>query len=496
MTEPVHTTYVSARRIIRYYLWILLATLLVFVYLHYFYSHVKIGRVYWFNLDKERNISTWFSGMLFFLFACASFIAFSVETMRNKKDGLRFRLPILWVVVGLVGLYMSLDEITILHENLFWREIRHVTSEFSNPWKYITQWQIVFAPAIVIILGFFALFFTNRFSISSSAKRYSFVGIGCWISALMLEGLRQVFKGWGHDWYAMQVMIEETFEMAGAILILAAIVSYVIDINYKFSSEGQQRLKYSGQFLTKKSLSVLVMLLFVLSAGSTCIYLFAQQQAASGAPIPGLFKRALRYRSQSSTNTPAWSKASYSKNLSEALSNTLEKEKLQATLPDERSFTLLARRGQSASMHLNPKNEPMKFARQSVVESSKTPIWFGDVTNDHAISYDDAVKTIQYVVSSINSKTNPSTKFPKHLLKDKSPRIVFLSISDTHSPASVIMGSGDGIYSALLNAVAKAKERITNTNLASWIKLDIVNTVQRKNNTRRFVFKKMLREFG
>ena len=31
---------------------------------------VKAGGVYWFDLDKERNLSTWFSGVLFFLFGC------------------------------------------------------------------------------------------------------------------------------------------------------------------------------------------------------------------------------------------------------------------------------------------------------------------------------------------------------------------------------------------------------------------------------------------
>ena len=85
--------------------------------LHHFYSDVRLEGVYWFNLDKERNIPAWFSGMLFFLFGCSALAAYYWEQRRNSEEHC-FRLPILWLGVVLVGLFMSLDEMTILYENL------------------------------------------------------------------------------------------------------------------------------------------------------------------------------------------------------------------------------------------------------------------------------------------------------------------------------------------------------------------------------------------
>ena len=79
---------------------------------------------------------------------------------------------------------MSLDKITILHENLFWREIRVASVQLGDPWKYVTQWQILFAPAILLVLAYLIVFFTNRFRISPQARRRAFAGIGCWLSAL------------------------------------------------------------------------------------------------------------------------------------------------------------------------------------------------------------------------------------------------------------------------------------------------------------------------
>ena len=80
---------------------------------------------------------------------------------------MHFRRPILWLGVGWAGFLMSLDEITIRHENLLWWDIRHTTDQFGDSWKYMTQWQILFAPAIMLLLSYLVLFFWNRFSASA-----------------------------------------------------------------------------------------------------------------------------------------------------------------------------------------------------------------------------------------------------------------------------------------------------------------------------------------
>lgn len=41
------------------------------------------------------------------------------------------------------------------------------------------------------------------------------IGCGCWIGALLLEGLRDTFKQLGPSWYAVEVLVEEMLEMLG-----------------------------------------------------------------------------------------------------------------------------------------------------------------------------------------------------------------------------------------------------------------------------------------
>ncbi|MDP6450777.1 MAG: hypothetical protein QF773_08170, partial [Lentisphaeria bacterium] len=119
----------SVRRAVRVYLAVLILAVLVQGLLHCLFADLRAGGVYWFNLDKERNLPTWFSGMLFFIFGGAAFVACYWEKRINRTQTQVFKMPLLWLGVGLAGLGMSLDEITILHENMFWKEVRQATAE-------------------------------------------------------------------------------------------------------------------------------------------------------------------------------------------------------------------------------------------------------------------------------------------------------------------------------------------------------------------------------
>ena len=46
----------------------------------------------------------------------------------------------------------------------------------SDAWKFLTQWQIVFAPAILLGVGYFLIFFSNRFGASKQALKAAFSG--------------------------------------------------------------------------------------------------------------------------------------------------------------------------------------------------------------------------------------------------------------------------------------------------------------------------------
>lgn len=289
------TAYQDAQRLLHMALIVLVGIVMTLGALHLLFGDVKAGDVRWFNLDKERNIATWFSGIIFFLTGCAAFVAWYWEQKLNKKHPVHFRLPALWFGVAIVALFMSLDETTILHENLFWREVRQASGQFGDAMKYITQWQLLFAPAIVISLGYFVFFFLNRFSISKMVRRWALGGIGCWIVALLLEGARLNFKYAGPYWYTTETLVEEGLEMIGGILLLFAIISYILEIALNFSSAHKERLSVSSGFLTQKSITAMAVIITVLFASGAVIYSFAQKQATQGAPVPRLFRKATQH---------------------------------------------------------------------------------------------------------------------------------------------------------------------------------------------------------
>ena len=260
---------------------------------HYAFADLKTGGVYWFNLDKERNLPTWFSGMLFFFFGCSAIAAFFWEKKQNQNNSSLFRLPVLWLGVAMVGFAMSLDEITILHENLFWKEVRNTSSQMNDSMKYVTQWQIVFAPAIFLILGYFGLFFINRFGSSKRALLGAFSGIGLWIIALLLEGIRQTFINAGADLYSLQVLFEEMLEMTGAILLLYSIVMYTTDIALDLNESRIKKLSRATKLLTRKSAFALGIIFITLVLSGGVIYHFAKEQSRQKAPVPTLFKKAI-----------------------------------------------------------------------------------------------------------------------------------------------------------------------------------------------------------
>ncbi|MCZ6879036.1 MAG: hypothetical protein O7G29_12925 [Acidobacteria bacterium] len=254
MSSQKDSPYHSTQKTLSTYPGILVGMALVLAVLDHLFADLNVEGIRWFNLDRERNLPTWFSGALFTLFGCAAVVAYYWKTKINAQKGLVFRLPMLWLGVALAGLMMSLDEITILHENILWHEVRQTTVSLSNTWIYVTQWQVLYAPAILIVLGCFVLFFCNRFNSSPTARRASVAGIGCWVLGLLLEGVRGTFRQMGEVWYSTEVAVEEVLEMAGAISLLAAIVFYKVDISLDLTQERRQKLQLGLGFFTPRAI--------------------------------------------------------------------------------------------------------------------------------------------------------------------------------------------------------------------------------------------------
>ena len=287
------TDYQDTLNLLRFYFAGLFGCVIVLCALHWFFADLKSGGVHWFNLDKERNPATWFSGLLLCLFGCMAIWAYYWESRRNAEGAACFRLPALWLGVGLAGMFFSLDEVTILHENLLWRETRQISTQFGEAWKYVTQWQILFAPAILMIFMYFSIFFINRFQSCPGARYSAFAGLGCWTGSLLTEGLRGVFKVAGSSWYSVEVLVEETLEMTGTIFLAGAITLYVLDIALDFTQEQRTQFQRGSRFLTQRVVVVLSVVCLLFSFSGAAIYIAARWQAETSAPIPRLIEKAL-----------------------------------------------------------------------------------------------------------------------------------------------------------------------------------------------------------
>ena len=352
-------------------------------------------------------------------------VAFHWERRLNS-DQAGFRLPILWLGVAFVRCFMSLDEVTILHENLYWREVRHVSVGFGDSWKYVTQWQVLFAPAILIVLGYFAVFFSNRFSLSPRARWSAFGGIGCWLIALLLEGVRGTFRSAGGDWYLYQVLAEEGLEMAGAILLTTSVVFYTLAIALDLTPERRRRLHLASRFLARPAAAMLAVVFLVLSVFGGVIFVMAQRQAAAGAPVPRLIRKALGSRSVSDKKVP----------------------NLAAEVPDS-----------------------------STVSAPSRSIWFGDMKGRVALDDAAAQKLLEGAFESL-SKGKPSVGFlGSSLQSDAGPRIVFLTVGGADTAAAVAVGTGQGVRAALQDALARVPRTVSGGDRRRWIKLDVVESV-------------------
>ncbi len=283
-----------SERLLNILLFSLFAAAVIFGVLHGVYQDWQVGGVEWFNLDRERNFPTWFSGFVLFLMGCSSVVAYYWEKKRLAEGVKHFKLPVLWLGVAFLSFLMSLDEMTALHENICWREIRQFSASKGGGFEHVTQWQILFIPLLLIIFSYFAVFFLNRFASSARMRFWGLSGLGCLLFSIALEGLRNWFKHHGHDFYSAQVLGEELLEMFGMLFIFGAIQFYVKDISNSSAGLNPKRLPVGPAFFTRKSAGALLILFVAFTLLALLAYKTAASLSKKGVGAPKLFDQALR----------------------------------------------------------------------------------------------------------------------------------------------------------------------------------------------------------
>lgn len=419
MSHDAHH-YDAARTLLKQVVLGLVAIAILLGVLHLLFSDVKVGGVSWFHLDKERNLPTWYSGALFFSFGIAALVSFYWEVRQNRDEGMAFRLPGLWLCVAALGLLASLDETTILHENLFWREVRQVSDSQGEAWRHLTQWQVVFAPLLLVAFGYLTILFSQRFWASRAAARASLAGVTCWLTALLLEGLRGFFKLEGPGWYQIELVAEEELEMFGAILLAASIASYAIDISLGLHGELRERLARRPALLGRRGLLTVAILVGVSLLLGGLVYQVALHQAATDAPVAKLFRKALE-------------------------------EKLD-------------------DVDLPPIDASTK---------SKT-LWFGDLEPAKPPSEEalEAIKAL--IVHGLPPSGGVDLEAQVQLTSDSAARAIFVSLSNGRGGYQVGFGLAKGYSLAINQAMTGLRKSWPAEDTIRWIRLDVVDRVDQR----------------
>ncbi|MEK7618798.1 MAG: hypothetical protein AAB416_00980 [Patescibacteria group bacterium] len=177
--------------------------------------HIFLGGPFdLFNLDRERNIPSYFSGAQLILIASVSLGILLMIRRRIER--------ILLGVNAFFFLMLGFDEISELHEN-----ITYYLVTFIKPFGFFRtltyMWLVFFAPVILAAFVFFALFFKKIIAEVRGARIPFGVGIGCFAAAIFMELGSGLIRNLSfHRW---EVPIEEGFELIGASAILIALLT-------------------------------------------------------------------------------------------------------------------------------------------------------------------------------------------------------------------------------------------------------------------------------
>jgi hypothetical protein len=178
-----------------------------------------------FYLDAEQNIPTFFSTYLL-LFAALLLAVISVLERNRKASDVLY-----WAILSFGFLFMALDEQFAFHERLIWP----VQKMFGGGHYGIfnVAW-VIPGIALVSVLGLFFLRFWWRLPVKTRLTFFiaAIFYLGGCVGFEIIGGHYEALHGQRNLTYVMLATIEESLEMAGAIIFIWGLLKYIAD-NYQ-----------------------------------------------------------------------------------------------------------------------------------------------------------------------------------------------------------------------------------------------------------------------
>ena len=209
---------------------------LIGIYASNKYPHLHIANMInkFFNLDEEATFPAFFSSVLLLL---SSVLLFVIST---QKKGEKYHRR--WQVLGFVFLFLCLDEIISIHEEVAVEVQLRLFDQrgFGDlDGLFYYSWVIPYALFFLVV----ALYFF-KFVLSLPPKiRNLFILAGCiYVSGALgcelIEGFYKKNYPGNDIMMGLYVVIEEVFEMLGITIFVYALLHYVASLKIKFDFEN------------------------------------------------------------------------------------------------------------------------------------------------------------------------------------------------------------------------------------------------------------------
>lgn len=195
---------------------LLLANILGLIAIHYFGIRQSYGVVEIFNFNTEKNIPTLYSSVCLIF---SAILLFSIALL-NKRKSLPYAS---WIVLSIIFLFLSIDEINSIHENL------------GGPTRALlnTSGLLYFAwviPYGIALISFVGAYFEFLIKLPKKIRILFIFSGGLFVTGaigLELLGGREFEINGNSLVYSLLYTCEESLEMLGIAFFNYALVSYL-----------------------------------------------------------------------------------------------------------------------------------------------------------------------------------------------------------------------------------------------------------------------------
>ncbi len=181
----------------------------------YYFGYSRIAL---FELDREANIPTLYSSVTILL--CAGLLAVIAIAKKRQEE----REYLYWAVLAISFLFLAVDETAGLHERL----ISPLRTALHTSGVLYFAWVIPYGILLIIMIGIYFRFLFSlpvrfRYSIIFAGLLY----VGGALGGELIGGYWTESYGQENIIYALITTCEESLEMAGVLVFIYALMSYI-----------------------------------------------------------------------------------------------------------------------------------------------------------------------------------------------------------------------------------------------------------------------------